>query len=666
MMPAAMTDEDSRATTGSRLTEPLSEGITRPQAKSVTLPAEQPSVPPTSIGRSSRLGVAAFDARYEHKDVLGRGGMGEVHLSLDRRIGREVAMKIVKPDVAHREDLMMRFEREAKIQGRLEHPMVVPVHDLGLRPDGSVFFTMKRVRGMTLEAIIDGLKAGTPDVAAHFTLRRVLGALSDLCLGIAFAHSRGVIHRDLKPANVILGEFGEVHVLDWGIAKVLDADSDVAEESVRALAPLPETPLPAPDSLETLVDEIPKTRAGAAMGTPGYMSPEQMRGRPVDARSDIYALGCMIFEAVTLEPLHPRDSVDTLRRSTLDGLSDARPSARVSGRNIPPELDVICVRATQVEERQRYRTARELHDALEAYLAGDRDEERRAALAADRIESARKVLDSTTSAGELSARVNAIRELTAAISLRPDDPEALRLLARALTDAPETLPPEAEAALVARRGEQRRQSAQVSFLGLGVVLLILPFFATLGVRSYPALLLLFGCVLCFTLFSYWLSRTGGNTSAHILGSAVLGASVAGTTSVVLGPLVLVPTAACVIALAVIVNSRAEPRRRYRVVAIASAAVLVPFGLQLLGVLPASYAFDAAGMRILPWATHLPEGPTLFMLLLGSLACLFVPAFAVGRAIDVLSHAERQIFAQAWQLRQLLPDPKTSVPPSAKG
>jgi hypothetical protein len=373
MMPVAMTDEDDRKTTGSRLTEPLCEDLTKVPVHNVapltgTLPAAQSGPPPSSVGRATRLATPAFDARYEHKDVLGRGGMGEVQLSLDRRIGREVAMKIVKPGVAHREDLMMRFEREAKIQGRLKHPIVVPVHDLGLRPDGSVYFTMKRVRGLTLEAVIDGLKAATPSVVEHFTLRRVLGALSDLCLGVAFAHSRGVIHRDLKPSNVILGEFGEVHVLDWGIAKVLDADSDVADESVRSLAPLPETPLPAPESLETLVDEIPRTRAGATMGTPGYMSPEQMRGDAVDARSDIYALGCMIFVARE-QRLEARQLARTRQqrvrgRTVRDDAPLAIANPQLHGRRHPPvevQRSLGAEAAARFGGREYLRKLRERH-----------------------------------------------------------------------------------------------------------------------------------------------------------------------------------------------------------------------------------------------------------------------------------------------------------------
>ncbi|MEZ4226131.1 MAG: protein kinase [Polyangiaceae bacterium] len=658
-----MTDTPEPPTTGSRATEPLAEHDSGRDVTAPTLQGARTRGETRHTERVIRLGGVSFDQRYEPKDVLGRGGMGEVQLCLDRRVGREVAMKVVRVEAAHRDDLMMRFEREAKIQGRLEHPSVVPVHDLGLRPDGSVYFTMKRVRGMTLEAIIDGLRAKTPGIVEQFNTRRVLGALSDLCLGVAFAHSRGVIHRDLKPSNVILGEFGEVHLLDWGIAKVLDADSDISAASVRALAPLPETPMPSTDSLETLVGQVPETRAGSAMGTPGYMSPEQMRGETVDARSDIYALGCLIFEALTFQPLHPRESMDTLRRCTLNGTSDPRPSARCPERRFTPELDEICSRATALRPDLRYASARELHDALERFLAGDRDDERRRAMARERIESARSTLERGSSDGELSGRVRALRELTAAISLDPDNPEALRLLARALTDAPDVLPAEAEAALDRQRSEQRRASARISALGLSIVLVLLPAFASLGVRDWGALAFLYCCVAAFAAFSYWLSRSGENGARHVLASAVLGSLVAASASVVTGPMVLVPTAACVVALAVIVNSRAGRRRRNWVLAVTALSMLVPLGLQLSGALPSSYAFDADGMRILPRAVELPEFRTLTMLALGNLACLLVPVFAVGRALDVLSGAERRLFAQAWQLQQLLPERSSLPPPS---
>jgi serine/threonine-protein kinase len=140
--------------------------------------------------------------------------MGAVDLIWDRRLGRAVALKTMHPGRAARAELVARFEREARIQGQLEHPGVVPVYELGLRADGSVFFTMKRVRGLTLETVISGLAQGAPEVERDYGLRRLLAAFVTVCLTIEFVHRRGVLHRDLKPANVILGDFGEVHVID--------------------------------------------------------------------------------------------------------------------------------------------------------------------------------------------------------------------------------------------------------------------------------------------------------------------------------------------------------------------------------------------------------------------------------------------------------------------
>jgi len=178
---------------------------------------------------------------YELCDLLGRGGMGEVLLAHDVRIGREVAIKRMRnaePDP----EAEARFLREAKIQARLQHPAIVPVHELGRDAEGRPYFTMKRLAGVTLHELLGG------------PLQRLLRALAEVCLAIEFAHEHGVIHRDIKPTNIMLGDFGEVYVLDWGIARVLDDGS--ASVSVRDIA-----------AYEG------ETQVGAVMGTPGYMAP---------------------------------------------------------------------------------------------------------------------------------------------------------------------------------------------------------------------------------------------------------------------------------------------------------------------------------------------------------------------------------------------------------
>src|SRR5580704_5753492 len=201
----------------------------------------------------------ALRLRYTVGDKLGEGGMGIVHACRDRRIGRDVALKRVRSEHASRGDLVARFLREACVQGQLEHPAIVPVYDLGRDPEGNVYFTMKRLRGATFEQIFAALRGGDAHTARQFSRRKLLTAFTSICQALDFAHARGVIHRDLKPGNVMLGDFGEVYLLDWGLAK-LQSGPELAAAPGAASDGAP----PAARSLH-----------GAAMGTPGYMAPEQ-------------------------------------------------------------------------------------------------------------------------------------------------------------------------------------------------------------------------------------------------------------------------------------------------------------------------------------------------------------------------------------------------------
>jgi eukaryotic-like serine/threonine-protein kinase len=207
-------------------------------------------------------------ARYELMSELGRGGMGTVYLARDTALDREVALKVLDVDADRQADpsIAARLAQEARILGRLEHPGVVPVHDFGRLPDGRLFYAMKRVRGERLDRWI-----GDVDLHAR------LAVLLRICEAVSFAHAHGVIHRDLKPENVMIGEFGEVLVLDWGVARLLSVD-EATMNSPRPLTP------------------SVNTAHGTVVGTPAYMAPEQARGdiAAIDQRTDIYALGAML------------------------------------------------------------------------------------------------------------------------------------------------------------------------------------------------------------------------------------------------------------------------------------------------------------------------------------------------------------------------------------
>lgn len=257
--------------------------------------------------------TADADERYELLEVIGEGGMGTVHRAFDRRLERDVALKRLRGEAAH-PGLVERLRREAAILARLEHPGVVPVHDLGQTRDGEVFAVMKLVDGEGLDRFV----RRTDD------LRRRLSVFERVCETVAFAHARGVLHRDLKPSNVMVGSFGEVLVLDWGLAKVI---ADGAAETVSG----------------SLGREVGDTHHGAVLGTPGYMAPEQAEGwtEMVDERSDVHALGVIL---------------DELGR-------DARPSP-------DRRLRAVIERARHLDPLRRYASVEALREEIRRWLAG--------------------------------------------------------------------------------------------------------------------------------------------------------------------------------------------------------------------------------------------------------------------------------------------------------
>lgn len=294
--------------------------------------------------------------RISLRGLHSSGGIGEVWRAYDEVLGREIALKRLKADKARSEANRARFFREARITGQLDHPGIVPVYDFSSNEDGShCFYTMRFVQGRTLGEVIADFheereSEQTPLVGGAFL--QLLGYFTSICNTVAFAHSRNIIHRDLKGDNVIIGEFGEVVVLDWGLAKQLV--SDLADE-----------PEPAPEPLDDL--HVGNTMQGEQLGTPCTMAPEQALGHidRIDRRTDVYGLAALLYEILTGVPPFPgREIAEVLRAVIHD--SPLPPRERVA--EVPVELEDICLQGLQKDPDARQASVAVLAGQVQAWL----------------------------------------------------------------------------------------------------------------------------------------------------------------------------------------------------------------------------------------------------------------------------------------------------------
>ena len=308
--------------------------------------------------------------RYQVLGEIGRGGVGVVYKGRDQDLGRDVAMKVLRPEYASRPEILERFIEEAQIGGQLQHPGIVPVYELGLQHGERPYFAMKLVKGETL-AVLLGRRTSPAD-----DRRRFLAVFEQICQTLAYAHARNVVHRDLKPANVMIGSFGEVQVVDWGFAKVLQAgrgsrDAKAAAPAASVIATVRSDPARGSQSV-----------AGSMLGTPAYMPPEQALGdvENLDERSDVFGLGAILCEILTGRPPYLEADGDLILQAARADMSPIHARLAQSGADAP--LVALCRSCLAPARSARPASGTEVAKAIATYLSSVEERARQAQLQA--------------------------------------------------------------------------------------------------------------------------------------------------------------------------------------------------------------------------------------------------------------------------------------------
>ena len=301
--------------------------------------------------RKPAEGEIRAETRLIDRGEIAAGGMASVRRAVDKQIGRSLAMKVFAPAGPHPDEAALRFVQEGQINGQLDHPNIVPVHQLAFDDSGRpAFFTMKLVRGRPLGGLVDERNLASP---SERELERLLRILLQVCDAVSFAHSRGVVHLDLKPDNVMVGTHGQVYVMDWGCARVLGAATDDDSQALRVTA-------------------RPRPREGSVLGTFAYMAPEQALGRvrELDGRTDVFALGAILYRLLTKRPPYQGATYREVLKLAQKGA--VRPPAEVvpAGARVSAELARIAMKALAADMGSRHATVDDLKGDLEAFLRG--------------------------------------------------------------------------------------------------------------------------------------------------------------------------------------------------------------------------------------------------------------------------------------------------------
>jgi serine/threonine-protein kinase len=526
-------------------------------------------------------------------------------------MSRDVAIKRLladHPSSAQTE----RFLREARVQGRLDHPAIPPVYELATDEQGRPFFVMKRLAGTTLAEIV---KTRDP----RFSRQRLLRAFSEVCNAVELAHSRGVIHRDLKPTNIMLGDFGEVYVLDWGVAKVT-GDREIASiESANS-------------------EDVQATRPGTIVGTRPYLAPEQLVAGELDHRADVYALGCVLFEILTGQMLFESDLREAKRR----------PSERAPDQKIPPELDEICLEATTPEPASRTASAAELGAAVQRFLDGDRDIELRREVAQQHLARARDALAGPDT--EERNRV-AMKEAGRAIALDPTLGGAADIVGRLMLEPPREAPAELEREIEDDRRDEGRRHTRVALLGYLGYMALVPMLFLADTREPWYAYALLGLLAINVIVAVAALRWVDHPVRIVLVAVVNGALVL-LTSRMFSPMLLAPGIAAVLAMGMIGNPVLR-RDRFIVptAVLLIVSVFAPLVAEWLGWISSTYTPIDYGV-VLHGPAFVLSKPALLMAIY-TISLVGVATLAARTRARAEEVSRRKLHVQAWRLRHLV-------------